>query len=213
MITLLADPEITGIPVCDNGEPLVDLTALGLPFEGADPSGALVRAGVAERLMRADAALPGGHRLLIREAYRAASEQLRIIAGYSETLRRRQPELDELALRRLSSRFVAPIEVAPHVAGAAVDLTLADTAGNPLWMGTPIDATPEESANACLFDAENIDALARSHRVLLGSVLSAAGLVNYPTEWWHWSYGDRYWAFSTGAEHAIYGAIADEAAA
>jgi len=29
--------------------------------------------------------------------------------------------------------------------------------------------------------------------------------VNYPTEWWHWSYGDRYWAFVTGAPHALYG--------
>ncbi|ABX41733.1 hypothetical protein Cphy_1358 [Lachnoclostridium phytofermentans ISDg] len=21
------------------------------------------------------------------------------------------------------------------------------------------------------------------------------GFVNYPTEWWHWSYGGCYWAF------------------
>ncbi len=37
------------------------------------------------------------------------------------------------------------------------------------------------------------------------AVLGAAGLVNYPTEWWHWSYGDRYWAMATGAPGAIYG--------
>ena len=36
---------------------------------------------------------------------------------------------------------------------------------------------------------------------------AAAGLVNYPTEWWHWSYGERYWAFSAGADHAVYGPI------
>jgi D-alanyl-D-alanine dipeptidase len=28
--------------------------------------------------------------------------------------------------------------------------------------------------------------------------------VNYPTEWWHWSYGDRYWALMTGAPAARY---------
>ena len=38
--------------------------------------------------------------------------------------------------------------------------------------------------------------------------LRHAGLVNYPTEWWHWSYGERYWAFATGAEHARYGPVA-----
>ena len=40
---------------------------------------------------------------------------------------------------------------------------------------------------------------------MLGAALTAAGLVNYPTEWWHWSYGDRYWALMTGAPAALYG--------
>jgi hypothetical protein len=37
----------------------------------------------------------------------------------------------------------------------------------------------------------------------LGGGLTAAGMVNYPTEWWHWSYGDRYWGTreSTWQEH------------
>ena len=30
-------------------------------------------------------------------------------------------------------------------------------------------------------------------------MLGREGLVNYPTEWWHYSYGDRYWALATGA--------------
>jgi hypothetical protein len=33
------------------------------------------------------------------------------------------------------------------------------------------------------------------------------GFVNYPTEWWHWSYGDRYWALATGAPAACYGPV------
>lgn len=46
---------------------------------------------------------------------------------------------------------------------------------------------------------------ARANRDVLGDALSAAGLVNYPTEWWHWSFGDRYWALGTGAPSAHYG--------
>lgn len=46
---------------------------------------------------------------------------------------------------------------------------------------------------------------ARSRRGVLGTALTAVGLVNYPTEWWHWSYGDRYWALETGAAVALYG--------
>ena len=30
----------------------------------------------------------------------------------------------------------------------------------------------------------------------MSRALSTAGFVNYPTEYWHWSYGDRYWAFA-----------------
>jgi zinc D-Ala-D-Ala dipeptidase len=38
-------------------------------------------------------------------------------------------------------------------------------------------------------------------------VLCREGLVNYPTEWWHYSYGDRYWALATGAAAALYGPV------
>jgi D-alanyl-D-alanine dipeptidase len=106
----------------------------------------------------------------------------------------------------LSSRFVAPLAVAPHVAGAAVDVTLVDASGAELWMGTEIDATPEDSDGACFFAAP-VDSVARRNRTLLADALSGAGLVNYPTEWWHWSYGDRYWALLTGADHALYGPV------
>lgn len=40
---------------------------------------------------------------------------------------------------------------------------------------------------------------------MLSAALTAGGLVNYPTEWWHWSFGDRYWALATEADHAVYG--------
>ena len=41
----------------------------------------------------------------------------------------------------------------------------------------------------------------------MADVLGGAGLVNYPTEWWHWSFGDRYWALQTGLT-AVYGPVA-----
>ncbi len=108
---------------------------------------------------------------------------------------------------------MAPPNVAPHVSGAAIDLTLMDDRGEPLDMGTAINATPEDSAGACYFAAGNIARLARHHRNVLATALAQAGLVNYPTEWWHWSYGDRYWAFTTGRPAAIYGPVHGAASA
>jgi len=104
---------------------------------------------------------------------------------------------------------VAPIEVAGHVAGAAIDVTLVDTRGAELDLGTPIDATPEASGGRCYFAAPDIPPRARTNRELLAGVLSDVGLLNYPTEWWHWSFGDRYWALLTGAQGALYGPVVD----
>jgi D-alanyl-D-alanine dipeptidase len=61
------------------------------------------------------------------------------------------------------------------------------------------------SAGACYTQAANISDKARSRRDSLGTALAGAGLVNDPTEWWHWSFGDRYWALMTGVATAHYG--------
>ena len=86
-----------------------------------------------------------------------------------------------------------------------MDLTLADAEGRELDLGTRMNADPEESEGACYTGADNITAEARRNREILGTALRATGLVNYPTEWWHWSYGDRYWAFLENHPTALYG--------
>lgn len=206
MLILLSDPRVGAIPVLECGEPLV---ALG-PELG--PARARVRAELAVRLQQASGLLPAGIRLRVVEGHRSEADQRRIITRYSEEVAAAHPGIGAADLAVLTSRFVAPIEVAPHVAGAAVDLTLVDATGVELDLGTPIDATPEESADACYFASPDISATARTNRDLLAAALAGVGLVNYPTEWWHWSYGDRYWALVTGAPAARYGPVDDREA-
>lgn len=207
MTILLSDPRVRAVRVVESGEAVVRLP------RDVSPSGALVRQTLAERLLAADAALPPGLRLRVVEGHRSVSAQRAIIATYAGTLPAAHPGASAEELARLTSRFVAPVAVAPHVAAAAVDLTLVDVCGDELDLGTPIDATPEQSEGRCWFAAAGIGADARAHRELLRRVLGGQGLVNYPTEWWHWSFGDRYWALLTGAAHATYGPVADAVAA
>ncbi|MCR3752003.1 M15 family metallopeptidase [Lentzea californiensis] len=197
MTILLADPVVRAVRVLDNGDPLV-------PLDYAP--GVLVREGLARRLDVARALLPSGVDLRVVEGHRTIDGQSAIIERYKAELRELHPTADGVELDRLSSRFVAPLAVAPHVAGAAVDLTLVTRPGAELWMGTEVAATPEESDGACFFGAP-VDDEARHNRTVLAGALAAAGLINYPTEWWHWSYGDRYWALLTGADHAVYGPV------
>jgi D-alanyl-D-alanine dipeptidase len=213
-IVLISDPRVGKIAVAECGEPLVDLRGT-LPVDArrgdADGYFAHAREGVRDRLVAADRALPRGIRLLIIEAYRPPRLQVEIFEGYRAELLRATPGLAAAEADRLASRYVAPLAVAPHIGGAAVDLTLVDAEGEELDLGCPEAATPEESDGACYTDAPGLSARARENRATLGEALSAAGMVNYPTEWWHWSYGDRYWAYVSGADHAVYASAATPA--
>lgn len=197
-IILLADPAVGSVPVHECAEPLVPLD----PRLGA---GVLLRTGVAARVEHAASRLPCGFGLRVQEGYRPASAQQAIIDMYAAQVAAAHPGADAAEQRRLTSRFVAPLAVAPHVAGAAVDVTVTGFDGQDLDLGTPIDATPESSGGRCFTQAMDIGDRPRLLRQLLADVMTAAGLVNYPTEWWHWSYGDRYWALRTGSAYALYG--------
>jgi zinc D-Ala-D-Ala dipeptidase len=209
---LLSDPSVASVPAVDDGDPLVDLRdvpELRLDRRQADEHGAYahLRSAVVERLLAAQATLPGWLRLLVVEGYRPLDTQRAIFSGYREELRRIHPSWSPERLHVETSKFAAPVPVAPHSTGGAVDLTLCTAGGVELDMGTVIDATPEASDNACFTGARNISAEARHNRRVLGDALRDAGLVNYPTEWWHWSYGDRYWALISGSGRACFGPV------
>ncbi|GAA2433218.1 M15 family metallopeptidase [Streptomyces mauvecolor] len=209
-VVLMSDPRVAAVPLQECGEPLVDVRRGGalivdVRLQDAEGAFAHVRKGVHERLLYAQELLPGGLRLLFVEGYRPLSLQRTYFEEYVEELRALHPELPAEQVHAAASRYVSPPGIAPHSAGAAVDLTLADAQGRELDLGTRMNASPEESAGACYTEARTIGAEARGHRGILGSALTSAGLVNYPTEWWHWSFGDRYWALASGEPFAPYG--------
>ncbi|MBT2229620.1 M15 family metallopeptidase [Nonomuraea sp. NEAU-A123] len=207
-IVLISDPRVAAIPVRDNGEELVDVRGrLRVDERMADRSGAYahLRSGLLARLERAERRLPDGFHLLIVEGYRPIDTQLRIFEEYRDGLRAAFPEMSPDEAHIAASRYVSPVDVAPHTAGAAVDLTLCAPDGTEYDMGTQVDDNPEESDGGCYTDATNISVDARVHRKILAAALEPVGLVNYPTEWWHWSFGDRYWALAEGRPYAVYG--------
>jgi D-alanyl-D-alanine dipeptidase len=209
VMLLLSDPIVAAVPARDCGEEFLDVhehPELALDQRKHDPAGhwARLREGVLTRLLRAQHALPGGLRLLIIEGYRPAALQQRYFDFHRAELARAHPGWPDQQLQAEASKHIAPPAVAPHPCGAAVDLTLSDDDGTELDLGTPVNATPQASASACFTTAKNISDTARANRDILDTALLEAGLVNYPPEWWHYSYGDRYWAAATGAPAAIY---------
>ena len=211
-LLLLGDPTVASVPVLDSGENLVDLRCVeGLAVDqkqgAVNPSFALLRRGVVHRLLEAQVYLPSTCRLLVVEGLRPPDLQERYFTDYQRKLERITPTLDARGRRRLASRHVSPPDVAPHVTGAAVDLSLTDGCGRLLDMGTEVHAPPGAVAGASYFAADGISDEAKYHRQLLATALLRAEFVNYPTQWWHWSFGDRYWARTQGRPAAMYGPV------
>jgi D-alanyl-D-alanine dipeptidase len=206
---LLSDPRVASVPVQDCGEPLAQIASapgIALDPRERDEAGAYGRArtGVLERLCSASRTLPDGVGFLVIEGHRSSAEQARRFALRQDRLRR-SGVTDPTELRRLASAFVSPVEVAPHCAGAALDLTLIDADGAELDMGAAVNGHRTGDEQYCPLSAPGLSARARRNRDLLARAMGSAGFINYPTEWWHWSYGDRYWALITKADSAIYG--------
>lgn len=216
-----SSPEIQAIPIAECFEHLVDIrTEPGLQF-GAPPECpetthdyTLMREGVYRRLCRAQTLLPDRIFIRLYEAYRSLEVQQMLFGQEQARVRQRQPELTEAEVFIEATRLVSAVQypdgsnnVPPHSTGAAVDIELVDWAGCPLDFGMDIHRWTEVDPALCLTDADELTSTARDNRQLLRAVMSEAGFVNYPQEWWHFSYGDRFWAYATGHRQAIYGSV------
>lgn len=207
----LFDPAVTDTPVNDRRESLIDVrTVAALRVDHRMSSQhdgfALLRATVVDRLVVAQSLLPRGLRLLIVEGYRTPALQQAHFEAYCHDLRLGHPEWPHQRIEAEASWHCAP-GPAPHMTGAAIDLTLCSTDGIELAMGCAIHTCPTASVGACATDAPGISAQERARRATLGAALTQVGMVNLPSAWWHWSYGDQYWCIRTGGTHALYGPI------
>lgn len=164
-VLLLSDPAVAEVPAEDCGEELVDLRQVpellvDTRKQDAEGAWARLREGVLARLLQAQRSLPADVRLLIIEGYRPAALQQHYFDGYRADLAEAHPDWSPEPLDAEASKHVSPPAVAPRPCGAAVDLTLVRD-GRELDMGTPVNATPEDSGNACFTAADNIGDAAR----------------------------------------------------
>lgn len=213
IVTLISDPRVLQTSVQENNDPLVDIRTfpeLRVDTRENEMSNSYfkLRKAVVAKLLEATKYLPRGIHFLVIEGHRPLSSQKKYFAEYSGKLSDLHPDWDKQRIYQETSKYIAPPEIIPpHSTGGAVDLTLAEENGKELAMGTRLNADPEESDNACFTLAPNISAESKNNRGLLINAMSKSGFVNYPTEWWHWSYGDKYWAYHTKVPFAFFGSV------
>lgn len=201
---------------------------LGAPY--GDRSPFWLREGVLARLLAAQAALQGerpGWQLAVFDAYRPiAVQQFMVDYAFADLARSRGLDPDALAaapedpqtqeLRSQVHQFWAipsadPAAPPPHSTGAALDAFLIDETGRAIDFGSPIDECSPRSYPDHFDDRPGEAARTfGDRRRLLNRVMAGAGFARHPREWWHFSWGDQLWAWTTGAAIARYGRAADE---
>ena len=170
---------------------------------------AYARRAVADKLLKALSYLPDGYSFKIYDAWRSPETQSDIYYEYfqklSEKEENRHLSVDEL--HRMARTFVSFPDRSKefsfvHSSGGAVDLTIVDENGEELDMGCGFDDF-SDVAETSYFETYGESSVPKQNRRLLYWSMINAGFTNYPSEWWHYDFGDLFWATMTG-EAAIY---------
>ena len=128
-----------------------------------------LRKVVAEKLSEANSYLKENYNLSIKifDGYRPLSVQKQMWEIYPD------------------DRYVAnPIKGSRHNRGAAVDITLIDSDGNELEMGTPYD----DFTNKAHYAYQNLPKQVLENRKLLREVMDKFGFDPITSEWWHFDF-------------------------
>jgi D-alanyl-D-alanine dipeptidase len=164
-----------------------------------------IRPVIIQKIQQALEILPLDKGLMIFESYRPRSRQLVLWNNINAQLKAENPDITEPELTQRAENFVAnPYGFGSgHQAAVAIDITLCELDGTELDMGTAVQEFNIRTETAYA----NLPADIKAHRQLLKSTLEQVGLINYPPEWWHYSYGDRLWAEVTGRDFAFFAPV------
>lgn len=200
-------------------EKLIDVCAISnkIVFDGAyKKSGikgavdtAYLRESAAQKLCNAAAALPGEMVIKIFDAWRPYEVQLELYRHYffNISTRAENQNISVASLHKLAQEFVSFPDKGKkfsyvHSSGGAVDLTLMYKNGAPVDMGTDFDDfTPKSHTN--FFSPSSVIG---KNRQFLKQIMQAQGFTNLESEWWHYDFGDAFWAQNTG-NAPVYGSI------
>lgn len=163
-----------------------------------------IRRVVRDKIIACSQSLPDGLCLMVFEAFRSRARQWELWNPVFAHITQDQPDWPRDRVYAEASRWVAPPDGfgSGHQAGAAVDLKLARADRTELDFGGAMKGLTGVAPTAWPVSAE-----IRKNRDMLVDAMQATGMVNYPDEWWHFSYGDQLWAEVTGRNRAFFAPI------
>lgn len=163
-----------------------------------------IRRVVRDKVMGCAEALPEGLCLMIFEAFRSRERQWELWNPVFATLTKNNPDWTKEQVYNDAARWVSPPDGfgSGHQAGAAIDVKLARMDRTELEFGGLMKGLSGVAPTDW-----PVSPKIRKNRDMLVSAMHGVGMINYPDEWWHFSYGDRLWAEVTGRTDAFFAPI------
>ncbi len=215
----IVDPKVIKIPINECMEELISLKnqsellyspAPESPFTENDYT--WLRKTVYQRLCQAQQLLPNNWYFRVYEGFRSIKVQKILFDQQYQALLKKFPKKNKEDLFYETTQLVSPvvnfdgsINIPAHNTGAAVDLEIVTQTGKLVDMGMAIKDWQQVMPELCLMNCQILSKNVKKNRKIFLEIMTDFDFVNYPTEWWHFSYGDRYWAYHKGAANAIYG--------
>ncbi len=212
---VISDFELMKIPVIESKESLVSLrdyskdiiieiNSFSREYENLKEDECFIRESVAIMLSQAQSLLHKSIKIKVIDGFRSLDTQKKLYKLVFEEIKEKNQSMTKEELILETDKWVAnPETIPPHTTGAAVDITLVDVAGKELPMGSEINSISEKAHTIC----NGLTEEEQKNRSLLIDLMKKVGFTNYPLEWWHWSYGDRMWAYYSNNKQGIYNAV------
>lgn len=208
--------DLLSVSIKNNNEPFVKLDPAIIPngymatmddMETITGKQVLVRETVAKKLIQAQKKLKAinpKYTLYVTYGYRSLEVQTKkFLEQLNVTTKKYFP--DPLLLYEEVHRFIAVPTIAGHPTGGAIDVMIKDEETNKFldFGSVQYDYTTKD----CYVFADHISAEAKKNRMLLRNLLIEFGFAPFDGEWWHFSYGDKEWAYYYKKDAALYNQV------
>ena len=177
--------------------------------EHPEYDGVYVRTDVLNRLKEAADSLGDQYKLVLRAGHRPVEVQEKLLELCAKDYKGENPGVsDEDALSHARTFVDDPSLTLPsHCGGGSVDVELYDVTLNSLVdFGSPRDLDDDIS----YLHSNRITPKQKENRMLLLKSMLNAGFASCYSEWWHFSYGDKTWAWFYGKQDSLYDFISLE---
>ncbi len=211
--TMVTYRDLMTIPVAENGDLLQILKPKDIPnayspllfdMEKLYGPQIIVRSTIAKKLAQAQRTLKENfptYTLFVTYGFRTLEIQTKnFLTQLQLTSQNYFP--DPVALYEEVHRYIAVPSVAGHPTGGAIDIVIKDLKTKQI-----LDFGAKQydfSSKDCYVFTNRIVDSAMENRLLLRKLLMDVGFAPFDGEWWHFSYGDKEWAYYYKKAAALY---------